>query len=190
MKSILFSICLATATLRHGAQGDYSAKTATGTTAADVIFPGEALAPIRLVSLDVKSDLSSSKLVARSGRELFTLSANATNATNFVLQSTSGLASNHIVVFQRRSDNAVFKGTVWSVPNSTNLNLAAAITATFLTGDQLYLMTNNVSIDIGAATVRQAGEALFLAARSRPLLLSVDGTSACIINNAVAHYGP
>jgi len=190
MKTFLFSLWLATAALVQAAPGEYSAKTASGTTAADVIFAGDPLAPIRLVSLDVKSDLSSSKLVARSGRELFTLSANATNATNFVLQSTSGLASNNVVVFQRKSDNAVFKGTVWSVPNGTNLNLASSITATFVTGDQLYLMTNNVSIDIGAATVRQTGEALFLAARSRPLLLSLDGTSACIINNAVANYGP
>lgn len=190
MKKMLSIFCAAAAALLLAAESPegYVSKSGSGTTAVHVLFAANPSRSPRLLHYDVTSDLSTSVLTIRAGTTTFNLATAATNATNFVLSATSGLASNDIVVLQRVSDTAVFRGVVYSVPDSTNLNLTAEITGTFVPGDTFHLLGTAWTSTIGAATARISAEAIANAPRGRPLSVSIDGTSACSVNAAAVKY--
>lgn len=167
----------------------YLAKSATGTTSATVVWPANGRKAIRLVSFDVTSDLAASPLTARQGTISCGLFSGASGgATTLVCDANLGIVVNDVVCVQRVSDATIFAVTVSSVANATNLTVPA-IPNSVSAGDQLFLMTNNMAITIGAATVSRTGEALLQSADpGRPLMLNITGTSSAKINNAIANY--
>lgn len=167
----------------------YAVKTNVGSTSAEVIFAGDPTQPFRLTTLDVKSDLAASIILMTCGGASYALTSAQTNsATNVLVSSTSGLASNQVVVFQT-SDGALASATVYST-NSTNVNFSGTISTALASGTPFWIMGNSVTQSVGAATLRQYAEALYAADAGRPVRVTINGTSACAVNNAVGKYGP
>src|ERR1051326_224694 len=128
----------------------YETKSASGTTAAQVLFNTDSHLPTRVVSLDVTSDLSTSTLTFQSGTVSYTLSASATNtATNVIVSSYGTLASNDVVIIQTTT-GLLTNATVYSVANLTNVNFTAQIGLILAANDQLFKLGNTRTLTIGA----------------------------------------
>lgn len=79
-------------------------------------------------------------------------------------------------------------GAVGSQPLLT-VNFTGNIGSAMNSGDNAYVSSSAVTSPVGNTTVRLIGSGLFSAPPGRPGQLTVDGTSAVTINQAVADYG-
>jgi hypothetical protein len=181
----------AAAVISRGALGDGNyALAASGSTTASVVFPAYPQRCIRVQYADVTSDKAGSVLKAYSGGSVFLITSNITSGTNFTLATTTGtgIGSNSIIVVQKATNNyAAYVATVWGT-NATQVFTTAAISDSFSTNDEIFLMSAPIGAQIGAATVRLNNQSLYSADAGKPIALTLDGTSACGISNAVGHY--
>lgn len=166
------------------AAGSYQSGNASGSTSAELIFSADPLRQMRLVSVLATSDKSDAVISLRTGTRSYDIATVNTNtsATNILFTSTSGLASNDVVIIATATTNKT--ATVWGTSGGTNLLLTAAAGITWSAGDVLYLLGPATSLPLGATSKAYAADALFVANHGRPLRLVVDGTSACTIDSA------
>lgn len=167
----------------------YVTATNTGTTKAEVLFAASPSRAMRVCYADVTSDLAGSVLTLQAGvtESLVISNCLAAAATIFVADS-SQFAVNDIV-FVQTATNSVASGKVSAIVNATNITLSATFTATPASiGDRVHKMGPAITLPVGAASVRLNADAIFAARRARPLLLNLNGTTACKINGAVVCY--
>jgi hypothetical protein len=105
-----------------------------------------------------------------------------TSISNLVVASTNGFLENDIVVIRHIASDTYERRVVHAVSSSTNLTIKSPLTAATVAGDLVYKATAAGTIPVGNATVTLSGAGIWAGQRGRPLLLEVDGTSACHIN--------
>lgn len=117
--------------------------------------------------------------------------ATSSNATSVVLTNSTGLAAGDVIVFSP-AGTGTFKNTVLGAEVITfnRINFTGAVGLALGVGDDLFTQGTAVTAPIGATTVRNAADGSFVAPAGRPARLTLNGTSACSINNAVGKYGP
>jgi hypothetical protein len=193
MKSILRSVSTlglaAGLGLSAWAQPVYQTFTASGTSSAALIVPASPLQQARVVTAIATSDKAGSLLTLKSGVGAYKVGVANTNtdATNIVLTTTTGLASNDVVVVQISGSN--FVRTVWGTSNSTNLLLTAAVLNAVTTKSEVFKLGSAVTLGVGAATNKAyTGEAVYVGNRGRPIYVTVDGTSACSVDSLSVRY--
>ena len=99
------------------------------------------------------------------------------------------ITTNDIVVVEKATTGATFRGQVSTVASFTNITLAANLTFAVAAGDFVFRMSDVRTLQVASTNeIRLASEALFAAALRNPVLIDLTGTSACRINNAVAKY--
>lgn len=105
----------------------------------------------------------------------------ATNTVTAV--GTGNFAAADVVVVRRAVADTYERAVVDSV-TATNITFTANLGGTTAAGDLLYKASTNAAIPVGNATVtlNAGGGGLYNGREGRPILVSLDGTSACQIN--------
>ena len=166
---------------------NYKVKTATGSTAATVVWPADPLLQIRLVGTVATSDKAGAVLSFRTGVTPLSISVSNPAGTAITLTRTNGVTTNDIVVVQYKNGTAE-RNSVVSFQSATNVTLAGATSAATAIGDEVYVMSTPSTLPVGAATVSYQGEAIYVGNKGRPISCVLDGTSACTINAQTARY--
>jgi hypothetical protein len=116
------------------------------------------------------------------------LTASGRASTTAVTTNVIGLATGDEVVAFPGTGGAALNRWVASETQILNrVNLTAAVGLAISVGDTIYSSTTQ-STPLGAATLRLTGATVLAAPQGRPAILTVDGTTACAINNAVGVY--
>lgn len=98
-----------------------------------------------------------------------------------------GVASNAVLVIQHTSTDTYERRIAYLV-GPTNVAVSATFDSAVAAGDKIWLQTAKGSIPVGNASISKLGDGIYSGTPGRPLLLEVDGTSACQINAANAKY--
>jgi hypothetical protein len=178
MKNLLFSfaIGLATAFTTHAATAPYVVKSGAGNAAsgAEVIFPADPSAQMRLVSIQWESDTNAAKIAFQTavGAYSVTQTNPTTTFTTQAVTTTSGLITNRWLVLQRGlgSSALCFKALLVATNNGTNVVLdVGGWGALSAVGDSIYPLGATNTVNTGATTNWQNGEALFVGNVGRPV---------------------
>jgi hypothetical protein len=138
--------------------------------------------------LNVTSDKASSVVQFYTAGSSILVTNSVIAGTNTILLTgtTSGFQTNDVIVIRSVSNDTYQRTSVSQVAAGsivTAQNTAFALAA----GDVIYRMSTAGAIPVGNATVTITG-ACYSGARDKPLLLEVDGTSACQINAVYAEW--
>jgi hypothetical protein len=186
------AIALALAVGAWAAGTAYTTKQSNGSTTATVYFGATAGKQIRVVNLNGQSDKGAAVFSFRTGTAAYKVaSAAVSTATNIVLTATNGLAANDVILIQTASGsftNATIHGFE---STGTNVALTAQIGFAVAAGDAVYELGSATTIRCGtnnpAAPTTYAGEAIYVGTIGRPVMIQVDGTSACTNTATVAY---
>lgn len=188
---IILAALLATTLAVLAGTPAYSTKTAGGnnTTGASVIFPADPALQIRIVGVNWQSDTNNAVLQCSSGVGAYVLLAtNTTTGVTQTVNTVTGMAANDILVLEHAGVG--YAATLSSTNGGTNAVLASgAWGVTPAIGDSVYKMSDIASLPIGNTTNWQAGEAIYVGNRGRPVRLLL--TPAAVtnrINSATAFY--
>lgn len=181
---ITFIILLASILFTFAA--DYRQASGSGTTLATATFsPLNSGNNLPLVYFDVTSDKAGSLLTLLTSTTARAITVTGTNSPlTFTVGSTNSLTGATGVILYRLSDNSILPCIITNLTAAGVAKVNITNASPMVAGDQVFIAITN-SIAIGAATIRQAGECLFIVPGGSPLALQLDGTSACSINNVV-----
>jgi hypothetical protein len=193
MKSTLLCFLLFCSTL-FAADPLYFQFSSSGSTLASVTNLVTSVQRARqVITYDVTSDKSSSLLSFITATQRLTIlrstwsttNENATNALILTFDSTNGLSGNVLI---QRNENISTAAIITSITNWLNsTQIVVGVSNTFLPGDWLFILRTN-TFPIGAVTVFSSGECIYNLRSGMPLLLQLDGTSTCSINQVVIRY--
>lgn len=167
----------------------YVSKSGTGTTSADVVFPRNTAYTLRLISLDVRTDLASSTVKLYGGTADYTVSTAAlSTATNIIVTSSGSAASNDVAVIQA-SDGSTFTATIHGNVGGTNLQFSGQLGTAVAAGATVHRMDKvHTLYPTSTNEFRLHAECIFAPQLRQPLLVRATGTSSVKINNASVHY--
>ena len=160
-----------------------------------LLLPSQAAKPLRVIGAVATSDKATSKMTFQATTTVTEVTTTETNssATNFVVTSTAGFASNDVVVLERASDGNWNTATVWGTSGGTNLILSTAgpnlFGMTAFAGDRIGKLGEAVTLYGCNCTVSYQSECLFIADQGRSVYVTWDGTSACSIDSLAYKYG-
>jgi len=113
----------------------------------------------------------------------------ASTATVYLpVSATNGFASGDIIVIRHMTSDTYEKRILTAFNTNGVLILTAAPGTATAVGDLIYKVTAGGTIPVGAATATLYGEGIYAGQKGKPLLLEVDGTSACQLNAVCAKY--
>lgn len=116
--------------------------------------------------------------------------AAALSENSLVVSNTAGgLAATDTIVINPAT-GGTFVNTINTVGNYVYLEqwIGAATGVALAAGDRLFLLSPAVTTPVGNTTVRLFGNPIRILPANVPAVLSVDGTSAVTINNAIMQY--
>jgi hypothetical protein len=199
---LLLAVGLAVVVAALAALPTYKTITATGTTSAIGYFPADPNSQIRVVGYSATSDLAGSTVIFATGYGAYyqTVSnATTTSVTNYV-NTTNGLSVGQVVLLQHGGTcYPAAVAAILAYVNGTNASGVGTNLYSLKLGsggwgvqavpyDDIYVMSNVVTIACGATTSVQNGEAIYVGNYGRPVSMTLNATSACTINWASAHY--
>jgi hypothetical protein len=141
--------------------------------------------------LQAKSDKTASALTFyHASTAIKPIRLSGAGATNLLVSSTNGLAADQVVVIRLNASDRYERGVIHGLVNSTNIALKATINtaADIVAGDLLYVMSAAGTVPVGNTTLTLNGPGLFMGQRGRPLLIDLDGTSACQVQAVTAVF--
>lgn len=167
----------------------YVSKTGSGTTSAEVVFPKNNAYTLRLISLDVRTDLASSTVKFYGGTATYTVATAAlSTATNVIVTSSGSAASNDVAVIQA-SDGSTFTALIHGNVGGTNLQFSAQLGTAVAAGATIHRMDKVHTVyPVTTNEFRLNAECIFAPQLRQPLLVRATGTSSVKINNASVHY--
>ena|ERR1017187_1499841 len=190
MKQIL-KIGLAFALLASALPGwaqtipSYTTLTASGSTTATVVFATSPFQQVRIVTAFATSDLSTSKLAFRTGVTPLTV-AYTNGVTQVGVSATNGFAVGTWVLIETKA-GATTNAQIASFGAATNIIFTSNAIAT-TPGDQIYSLSAPVLLTVGSNSVTFTGDALYVGNRGRPVMVYVNGTSACSLDTVSGRY--
>lgn len=174
-------------------QGPFSGSN-TGTTLATLLVCFSALAAEKaralLQYINVTSDKASSVIKFYTAADPVSPTATAAVAQKDVeVPDGTAFSGGDIVVIRKTSTGELQRAVVDSVADDT-VTMVANLGFAIGTDDELFIMTAAGTIPVGAATKELIAAPGFLRAGEvdKPLLVDLDGTSACSINAASGIY--
>jgi hypothetical protein len=109
-------------------------------------------------------------------------------STSIPVVATNGFASTDVIIIRHLADDTYERRVLTTFTSSTNLTVTSAPTTALAVGDLVYKATAAGTIPCGATTVSLSGAGIYSGQAGKPLLLEVDGTSACQVNAVSAAY--
>jgi len=160
---------------------------ATGTTVAQLIFRPVAALAHALFGFEVTSDKAASVIAFLTGGAPVSLTTAAdASATALVVGSTAaaGFAANDEIYIYNTATKTGQIRVVSSVSGGTVTVSAGVTGASAIASTRIHKLTRVQSIKVGAATkALQVNVPIFVGGVNRPLVVRVDGTSACAIGH-------
>lgn len=164
---------------------------ASGTTLASVIISARSanIGAPQLTHLNVTSDKAGSllKFYVPSA----STAANFTNSTTSLpVNQTNGFASSDIIIIQHVNTDTYERRVLTTFTSSTNLTVTSAPSTAVIPGDIIWDVgqTAVANVPVGNTNISLIGNGLFAAPPGQPVLLDLDGTSACSINAVSGTY--
>lgn len=112
----------------------------------------------------------------------------ATNSSaNTYINGSGAFTANSVAVFWDASADTYQRISVLSTNAGGFITTEETITASAL-GDIVYQVSAAGQIPVAAATVEDIAEPIYAGQKGLPLLVEIDGTSACQINLITGHY--
>jgi hypothetical protein len=164
----------------------YSTLTASGTTTAVVYFATSPFQQVRIVNAFATSDLSSGQMSFQSGVTPMTVAYTNAAGTQVGVAATNGFTVGTWCLIETKA-GVTTNGIVASFGAATNIVFAQNVCAT-VPGDQIYSLSSPVAMTVGAASVTWSGDALYVGNRGRPVMVRVNGTSACSLDTITGRY--
>jgi hypothetical protein len=165
------------------------AETGTGTTLASVVVPLGLGRPV-VTYVSATSDKAASVLQFKkctAGAQTLTLATNASQAVVHV-PASSFWAANDVGVLWHKSVDSYERVTVSATNGLTALTLSANLGTAVVAGDQLFKMSNAGTIPVGNATKEITTVGVYHSPPGLPVVIDLDGTSACKINLATGYF--
>jgi len=159
------------------------AETGTGTTLASVVVPVGNGRPV-VTYISATSDKAASVLQflkCTAGAQTLTVATNASQAVIYV-PASSFWAANDLAVLRHKTTDTYERVKVSATNGLTALTLTASLGTAVVAGDVLYKMSNAGTIPVGAATKEITTVGVYQAPSGLPVIVDLDGTSACKIN--------
>lgn len=192
LTTILFALALLPFAATAATQNFYFSGTGVGsTTLSYLAIPGTYGLP-RVQYLNTTSDLSNSVVKLYKSGAAIVATAPSTNGTSVVnAPGTGNVASNDVIVVWSPTTGAIERLVVSSVAAGT-ITTSGTLVYDHPTGSTVYKMTSAGTIPVGAATkeLNAQGGAIWNGQSRLPLLLEVNGTSACSLNSVSGQYDP
>ena len=202
LKSLSLAAVLSLASLSVQAQmPTFYSSSASGTTAASVLFPFKPTTQVRVVSTIATSDLSTSKITMYSGSTARYIAFANTNtaATQLILDSTNGLSgTNSLLYLALANTNIVALMTnvtttnivVGSATNTYGLvTMNAAVGFAQPLNGEVELLGNSIVLGLGANTNKvYASDGLYVGFFGRAVYITTTGTSNCSLDSVTVHY--
>jgi hypothetical protein len=165
----------------------YQTLTASGTTTATVYFATSPSQQARIVAAVASSDLAGANITFRTGvTPLSITKSNAAGATIDVA-ATNGFAAGDWVILETAA-GVITNAVIASFTGATNIVFVESVPITRI-GDQIYKASTAVTLWCGVFTNRAyMGEAVYVGNRGRPVMVKVNGTSACSLDSVTARY--
>ena len=173
-----------------------STKSGSGSTVASVLIPGSSDGKVAVVvSFSATSDKAGSVISALEpdGELILTDAVCAAGQKVVTVDGlTAGYTQDDIIVAVR-PDGSAERVEVDTVQENVSLTVKANLVVALPLGTKLYTMAQAYSFPIGAATVTEVGDGpfgYFVGNQpTMPLLLDLDGTSACALSFVTSVYG-
>jgi hypothetical protein len=165
----------------------YLTKSSSGTTTAMVHFVTSPMQQVRIVSAFATSDLTGSKMTFWPGNTPQTVTVSNVLGTTVTVAATNGFAVGDLVILEKAS-GAGTNATIASFGSTTNLVFTQNVFAT-VPGDQVYdAGASPTSLSVGSNSVTLTGDMIYVGNRGRPVVVRVNGTSACSLDAITARY--
>lgn len=155
----------------------------------NIVPPKGALIPC-VQYINVTSDKAASVIQFYTAGTPVVITATQSYATNILTAVGTGFSGSDVVVVWHKTSGTFERGAVSSA-GATSITLSANLGTKATAGDLIYKMTASGSIPVGAATkeLNAPGGAVFTGQGSnKPILIDIDGTSACKINAVCVVY--
>jgi len=115
--------------------------------------------------------------------------ASLENSTTSIYVDANPTPSNAcILVIWHKTAETYERLFATAASTATNFVTSVAAATTVYQGDKVYTMEKAGSVALGAATVSVNGTGVFYGQLGLPLLIDVDGTSACKVNSLSGYY--
>jgi len=137
--------------------------------------------------LSATSDLSSSAVTFYSAGTP-TYANYVSTTTSCPVASTNGFAANDVIIIRHVAADTYERRIVDTFTSATNLTVTVAPTTALAVGDLVYKATAGGTIPVGNTTLTLNGAGIYAGQKGKPLLLEVNGTSACQVNAVAATY--
>lgn len=186
---VAFAACVALALLLPAFAEDAFSGAGTGSTTLSYYIPTMSFGGAPFVTyVSATSDKASSVIKFYSAASpVFVNATSASGGTNISVVPT-GITNNNVIVV-RSIANDTYQRLVVSSASATNIFTTAALSFTLNANDPVFLMTANGTIPVGSNTVSASTSGgVAFGSKGKPLLLEVDGTSACSLNLAAGRY--
>jgi hypothetical protein len=160
-----------------------------GTTLSHVVIPAGGRDRIRLQYVNATSDKAGSLLDFKASTASTAVTA-ASAANQKVINAVpyAGAAQNDVVVLFSFATGTAVRGVVDAVNAvAGTITLKANLGLALSPGDKVHLMASRGQIPVGNATKEANAPTVFTVAEG-PVLIDLDGTSACRINLAAGEY--
>jgi hypothetical protein len=164
----------------------YTTLTASGSTTAVVYFATSPFQQVRIVNAFATSDLSTGKMTFYTGITPMTVAYTNAAGTSVGVAATNGFTVGTWVLIETAAGVRT-NGMIASFGAATNIVFAQGVCAT-TPGDQIYSLTSPVTLPVGSASVTYTGDALYVGNRGRPVMVRVNGTSACSLDTITGRY--
>ena len=164
----------------------YTTLNASGSTTATVYFAESPYQQVRVVSAMETSDLSTSVVSFLTGVTPMTVAYTNAAGTWVGVAATNGFTVGTWCLIETKA-GVITNGMIASFGAATNIVFAQNVCAT-TPGDQIYSLSAPVKLAVGAAAKAYTGDMIYVGNRGRPVMVFINGTSACSLDAITARY--
>ena len=116
------------------------------------------------------------------------VASGANTTTSCPVAATNGFAANDVVIIRHQATDTYERAVLGSFATNNAIVLAANPGTAMAAGDLIYRVAASGTIPINNTTANYYGDIIYSGKPGVPLMVDIDGTSACQINAVCATY--
>lgn len=116
------------------------------------------------------------------------VASGANTTTSCPVAATNGFAENDVVIIRHQATDTYERAVLGAFATNNAIVLAADPGTAMAAGDLIYRVAASGTIPINNTTVNYYGDIIYSGKPGLPLMVDIDGTSACQINAVCATY--
>ena len=116
------------------------------------------------------------------------VASGANTTTSCPVAATNGFAANDVVIIRHQATDTYERAVLAAFATNNAIVLTAAPGTAMAAGDLIYRVAASGTIPINNTTANYYGDIIYSGKPGMPLMVDIDGTSACQINAVCATY--